>query len=302
MSTNNSQIGNTPAESIINNTDNEANIDQLLSVEIVITSQSSIQLNMTNMIPSQTPIIPNPTPNIPNLQEDEFRRRTREARRRRRQRRSERRRQQRATRRQQNNQQRRRRRRQSTEQQYEQRSHYVYQSRWERLESRERYYDMWGSDSFEDFMDAIFIEPLLEQYDLETMDPRQRRDQEHINVLEGMAALEQLALIQDELEQSKQINEVEQWQDEKQKQMNALTICEQKQLNDFERIPGPEPDELLQDQMEQLQQIATVEKCQEEILQRIDLIDQIEQEQLYQFERTPTPPPYDNRWDQKYHH
>ncbi len=53
MSTNNSQIGNTPSEPLINNTENETNIDQLLSVEIVTTSQSSlIQLNPINMIPN----------------------------------------------------------------------------------------------------------------------------------------------------------------------------------------------------------------------------------------------------------
>jgi len=54
MSTNNSQSGHSPSESFIENKENQSNIDQLLSVDIVTTSQasssSSIDFNPTNMI------------------------------------------------------------------------------------------------------------------------------------------------------------------------------------------------------------------------------------------------------------
>ncbi|CAF2886133.1 unnamed protein product [Rotaria sp. Silwood2] len=84
-------MGNTPSESIITSTKNEIDIDQLLSIGIVTASQSSIQLNMTTMLPSQIRIIPNQTLMLTNLEEDEFRTRRREAQRRRRQRQAERR-------------------------------------------------------------------------------------------------------------------------------------------------------------------------------------------------------------------
>ena len=54
MSTNNSQAGHSPSESFNSNTGNETSLSQLLLIETILTSQSpSIQLNMTNMIPSQ---------------------------------------------------------------------------------------------------------------------------------------------------------------------------------------------------------------------------------------------------------
>ncbi|CAF3633120.1 unnamed protein product, partial [Rotaria sp. Silwood2] len=103
-------------------------------------------------------------------------------------------------------------------------------------------------------MDEIFIEPLLEQYDLETLDPRDRRDLEHINVLEGIAALEQLALTQDEVEQLQQITEIEKLEEEKLNQKNESKNWEQQQLIDFERLPTTKQDQLLQDEMEHLRQ------------------------------------------------
>ncbi|CAF4159216.1 unnamed protein product, partial [Rotaria sordida] len=106
MSTQPSQIGIAPTESITMETNSEDDLNQILTDELVILSQSSIQLNMTNMISSQVPNIPNPTITHQNLTEDELRTRRREARRRQRQRRAERRRQARAPQQQQRNQQR----------------------------------------------------------------------------------------------------------------------------------------------------------------------------------------------------
>jgi hypothetical protein len=60
MSQNNSQIGHTPSEALPENNENESNIDQLLSVQIITINQSaSMPFNTTNMIPSQIPVISN---------------------------------------------------------------------------------------------------------------------------------------------------------------------------------------------------------------------------------------------------
>ncbi|CAF4171925.1 unnamed protein product, partial [Rotaria sordida] len=96
MSAQPSQIGIAPTESITMETNSEGDLNQILTDELVSLSQSSIQLNMTSMIPSQVPNIPNPTITHQNLTEDGFQARRREARRRQRQRRAERRRQARA--------------------------------------------------------------------------------------------------------------------------------------------------------------------------------------------------------------
>jgi len=66
MSTNSTQIGHIPSESLLeSNNDNDSNTDRLLSTEIVtISQQSLIQFNATNVIPSQIPLMPNRTQSI----------------------------------------------------------------------------------------------------------------------------------------------------------------------------------------------------------------------------------------------
>lgn len=66
MSTNNSQIAHTPLEALSENNESESNIEQLLSVSIITTSQPTMPFNTTNMIPSQIPVISN-TPQHNNL-------------------------------------------------------------------------------------------------------------------------------------------------------------------------------------------------------------------------------------------
>ncbi|CAF1335999.1 unnamed protein product [Rotaria sp. Silwood1] len=286
MSTQSTQIGAATTESITMVTNSEGDLNQILTDELVILSQSSIQLNMTNMIPSQVPNVPNPTTIHQNLTEDEFRARRRKARRRQRQRRAERRRQARASQHQQRNQQREegrseRRRRERyqrwqqrlaerEQQEYDYSPRYEYRSRWE----RRREYDLWSMDSSDYFMDDTYIEPLLEQYDLETGDPTYYRDQENISVLEGMAALEQLMQMQDEIEQSQQIRTVADWDQEKLNEMNERKNWTQKQLNDFERTPTTKQDHLVEDEIEQLRQSDAAQKIQEEKRMQIDLNDQ----------------------------
>ncbi len=51
MSRNNSQSGHTPSEPLITFKENECNIDQLLNIDTLTTSQSSlVQLNPINMV------------------------------------------------------------------------------------------------------------------------------------------------------------------------------------------------------------------------------------------------------------
>ena len=57
MNTNNSKIAKNASEPSSSNTLNEASIDQIKSVGIVTASQTSMLLNMTNVIRSQTTVI-----------------------------------------------------------------------------------------------------------------------------------------------------------------------------------------------------------------------------------------------------
>jgi hypothetical protein len=61
MSINNTQPGYIPTDSFIENNENESNIDQLLSVEVISLSQPSLAVtfNPINMIPSQTSLLSN---------------------------------------------------------------------------------------------------------------------------------------------------------------------------------------------------------------------------------------------------
>jgi hypothetical protein len=59
MSTNNSQIGNTPSEILFKHNNNESNIDQLLSIQLVTTNQSLLQFSTTDMISTQMQLIHN---------------------------------------------------------------------------------------------------------------------------------------------------------------------------------------------------------------------------------------------------
>ncbi|CAF1390282.1 unnamed protein product [Adineta steineri] len=291
MNLNNSQIPRSPTGSSSQNNENESNINQLLFAETITTSQSpSISFNMTNMIPSQIPMITN-TSEHNNLS------RRREGRRRRRQRNRQRRRERReALRQQQIHQQRQR--QQQVQQQRRQRNtqqrHYPSRSsqrqqeryqrwqerslQWEREENRQpqrrqrpNYDDriLYPSDPMEEPMDEIYNEPLLEAYMWEKLDPEERWEQEQINELEGFAVLEhleQLALIQDELEQLQQIDHIERLQEEE----------EQIQLEHWEQDKSTklkDPSILayisqLEDDIEQLRQIDALQTMDNEILEQ----------------------------------
>ena len=57
MNINNSQIGNTVSEPSISNSDSEASVSQLISTDIMTTSQPPMDYNMPNIIRSQSLLI-----------------------------------------------------------------------------------------------------------------------------------------------------------------------------------------------------------------------------------------------------
>ena len=59
--------------------------------------------------------------------------------------------------------------------------------------------------TFNEFLEEMIEERLLEVYDWETMHLNDRSKQEQLYELEGIAALEQLSLVQDQTEQSYQL-------------------------------------------------------------------------------------------------
>ena len=58
MNTNSTQTGDIPSELLSENNINTFDLDQLISDEVVVTSQPLVQLNTTNMIPSPRQSIP----------------------------------------------------------------------------------------------------------------------------------------------------------------------------------------------------------------------------------------------------
>ncbi len=170
MSVNNSQTGNNPLKLLFGNNEDKSNLDQLLSVDIVTTSQQLILFTTTNMIPSQIPFIPyvSEHQNLSRRQIGRRRRRQRQQQRRRQQQREEQRRRQR-----QEEQQRRQR---SSEQQPQQRQQPEQTAR--RLPSRtwseiSRHQEYWRSIGFLEYMEENTT-ALLEIYDWEKMDPQKR--------------------------------------------------------------------------------------------------------------------------------
>ena len=218
MNTNNSsQTGHIPSEQIFADSTYPSNIDQMLSIELVTTtSQSWVQFNTANMIPSQTQF-------IPTVQQQNNLTIRHEGRRRRRQRQRQRRRQQRQLEEQQ--------RRQIERQQLQER-----QRRREQIEGQQPTtfqpsrilinhaldHDYWESLGFPDYMDEIYDDPLIEAYEWEKIGPKERWEHEQLNEFEGFAALEQLLLMQDEMEQENQINTMMKIveEDEKQEEVN----------------------------------------------------------------------------------
>jgi hypothetical protein len=219
MSSNKSQIGITPFEALFEDNNNKSNIDQQLSVEIITTSQSLVQFSTINMIPNQTEL-------IHNIQEHNTLTRRQQNRRRRRQRQRQRRRQHREE------QQRRQRQRQQQQQQQQQPQQQARSQQFRGWFEQEWDHDNWEHLGFPEFMEENMT-PILEAYDWEKMDPKDRSEQQQLNELEQFMAQEQLALIEEEIEQLHQTEVVQKLQEEEQQQRDNEQLI---QLEQWETI------------------------------------------------------------------
>jgi hypothetical protein len=202
MNTNNSQISNTASEPSTSEAHNEYSIRQLISTGIVTRSQPSMH---PNMIPSQSVLITDQS-------KIEILMRQREARRSRRRRRVQRRREQRAEA-QHLQLAHQIRRRQMANKHFQQQQYYQY--RWyeerqrQEQQARDRYqYILGQSPTFNELCEEVIEERLLDMYDWETMHPQNPGEQEQLYELDGIAALEQTALVQEEVEQSQNIDDI----------------------------------------------------------------------------------------------
>ncbi|CAF1502281.1 unnamed protein product [Adineta steineri] len=141
-------------------------------------------------------------------------------------------------------------------------------------------------------MDEIHNEPLLEEYMWEKMDPKERWEQEQINDLEGFAALEQLILMQDELEQSEQIVRIQRLKEEEEQtkseqEQSQLKQWEQEQLVEQNRVDIIAHITQIEDDIEQFNQIEAIQQMQDEIDRKELHLRQKEPNdvQLFQFEQ-----------------
>ena len=71
-------------------------------------------------------------------------------------------------------------------------------------------------------MDENDIQSLLEIYEWEKMDPKERWEQEEVKNIEKLIHEEQLALIQDDMEQDQQIEAIIRYLEEEQKELHCL--------------------------------------------------------------------------------
>jgi hypothetical protein len=102
---------------------------------------------------------------------------------------------------------------------------------------------------------------LLEVYDWETMHPRDRWEQEQLYELEGITALQQLALIQEEIDQSQQIHAREAFQTEKEnRQKQRAKEWDQTNLHAIENNLTSRSFDSILDHIEQTKQIDEIER------------------------------------------
>ena len=221
MSNNNSQTSYTALESIIEKDRDESDINQMLSGELLTTSQPLVQLNTSNMIHVPTQVIrPVQQPNNLTPQQQARRRRRQRQRERRRQRREEQRRLQ--PNEGQPTSSQRQRERIARQHQY---SRPRTERSWSSFEERQQR-DYWPSLDFPDSMDEEFNKELFEAYLRDKMNPQERWEQEQLNELEGFAALEHLIMLQDDNEQETQIHAVQQLLQEEEEEQNQEQLIQ----------------------------------------------------------------------------
>jgi hypothetical protein len=130
----------------------------------------------------------------------------------------------------------------------------------------DREHAYWESVGFPEYMDEWFNDTLFDAYEWDKMDPKERWEQEQLNEFEGFAALEQLLLMQDEIEQQNEINTSEKIPKEEEEETNQV------QLNEFEGFAALELKQLLlmQDEIEQENEINAIEKSLKEEQEEIN--------------------------------
>ena len=275
MSTGNSGCAIPPQELVADNNDNIVSLDQILSAGLITTSQASMHWNTMNMLPRQVPT-------NSDVLRDEFLRRRREARRRKRQRRAQRRREQRR----QEQQQQTETRRQSRAQQFREIANsqpnrwydsYAERDRETYEEYEHQYYLACRSPTFEENVEETIQWQLSEVYEWEKLTPRARWEQEEVQELEGIAALEQLALEQDDMEQLQHVNELERSHEgELPQQDQREEVWNQQQLHDLESTSTQRSFSSTLDPLEQMHRIDLVERSQELRQQKNDDNDQMQ--------------------------
>ena len=216
---NNSQIGNTASEPSISNSDTEASISQLISTDIMSTSQPPMDHNMPNIIRSQ-PLL------ISDQSRVEILMRQRTARRRRAQRRW----QQRVQHQHQQLAHQIRYRQMVNQHFQQQRDHQHNQD--EELQQEEQQdpdrhnHTLSRSPTFYDLFAEVMNERLLEIYDWEALTPENQPEQEQLTELESTAAMEHPVLVQDDANQSPEIHASESSEEgEQQKNTQMAEEC-----------------------------------------------------------------------------
>ena len=229
MNINNHPIGNIASEPSISNSDGEASISQLISSDSVTTNQAPMDHDMPNIIRSE-PLL------ISDQSGAEILLRQRTARRRRRQRRAQRRWEQRA---QHQHQQlaHQIRYRQMANQHFQQQQNHRYNQDEEREQEEQQDRDHHNhalprSVTFSDLFAEVMDERLLEMYDWETLSPENQREQGQLSELEGTTAMKQPVLVQEDAEQSPEIQTFESSEkSEQQKETQLAEECNQTPLS-----------------------------------------------------------------------
>ena len=215
MNTNNTPIGYISSRPLLEHNDNQSSVHQVLSNEIVLTSQRLTPFTTTNMIPNESFRIRNNVPAENHLTQAQLslRRRRQRQHQRRRERRQE------QWERQQQQEQRQRQRQEVHRQRQRQEAYHLRQQQLQQQQRRPRYrqrcetesqHEYWESVGFEDYMEKN-RSPILEAYEWEKMDPTERQDrwdQDNLTELKRTMPVKQQArrmLVQDEMEQLQNI-------------------------------------------------------------------------------------------------
>ena len=214
MSENQSQLGWVPSESPLENHHTETDIDQLFTIHIVNTDPTSLEVETkTSIVVNKTPPVPNGTlSNTPTTRQL--------SRRRRRQRRRQRQRDRQIDRIHQQHQRQRRNWRPETQLRTDYASG---QSILRRLEenSLNRLCD---AKPKPEQMDSPTDDALLDEYNLDRLDPRDTWEQEQLSAFEGFVILEHLQLLRDEIEQQQNIDAEERLEQTREKKRNTQQL------------------------------------------------------------------------------